>query len=166
MSSSPLSDPPTLGEHQGFEVYPMPVFARLPVADVTASIAFWRDVVGFGLMFTGPEVGGQPMIAHLRGRKYQDVLLVPGSPAPAPAPLWAFAHDDVAALADRIRAAAPLPGRAAVEGPEQTPWGTTDLQVTDPDGYTVTFTQPPATPPTVGIDEAMERTAERLRAEG
>src|SRR5919202_6523945 len=72
-------EPISLGEFGGFEVYPMPFFATLECEDVTSTVAWYRDALGFGVMFTGPEIAGQPSLVHLRRRKYQDLLLRPST---------------------------------------------------------------------------------------
>jgi uncharacterized glyoxalase superfamily protein PhnB len=138
-------DPETLGEFNGFEIYPMPMFATLAVADVAAVAAWYEQALGFGTMFSSPGPGGQPSLVHLRRRKYQDLLLTPlppGAATPeAPSSITvSFAIDDeVDALADRARAAAPL-GQSAIVGPIDTPWNTRDLRVTDPAGHRLVFT--------------------------
>jgi hypothetical protein len=101
------TDPQALGEFNGFEIYPMPVFATLSVGDVAAVARWYADALGFGTMFTGPAVGGQPSLVHLRRNKYQDLLLVPARPgaaATAPSSLvLSFNADDVDTLAARAR---------------------------------------------------------------
>src|SRR5438477_9859595 len=74
-------EPGSFGEFGGYEVYPMPFFATLECGDVNATAAWYRDALGFGIMFAGPEIGGQPSLVHLRRKKYQDVLLRPAANA-------------------------------------------------------------------------------------
>ena len=142
-------EPPTLGEFNGFEIYPMPMFATLAVVDVAAVARWYGDALGFGTMFAGPSVGGQPSIVHLRRNKYQDVLLVPSrgaSSAASPATLTlSFSVDEVDDLAGRARSVAPV-GASAVSEPVDTPWNTRDLRVTDPAGHQLVFTSRQANP--------------------
>jgi len=63
----------------GFAVYPMPMFARLAMSDLQASVAWYTEALGFGVVFVGPEIDGRPLMAHLRRRRYQDLLLVPAT---------------------------------------------------------------------------------------
>ena len=42
------------GEFNGFEVYPMPMFATLDVTDVAAVAAWYERTLGFGIMFSAP----------------------------------------------------------------------------------------------------------------
>ena len=147
---SQTEDPPTLGDFNGFEIYPMPMFATLAVDDVTAVARWYGEALGFGTMFAGPPVGGQPSIVHLRRNKYQDVLLVPRrSTEPAPAPgttlSLSFSADEVDELATRARSVAAV-GASAVVGPVDTPWNSRDLRVTDPAGHQLVFTSRQANP--------------------
>jgi uncharacterized glyoxalase superfamily protein PhnB len=153
-------EPPTLGEFNGFEIYPMPMFATLAVVDVAAVARWYGDALGFGTMFAGPPVGGQPSLVHLRRNKYQDVLLVPspatGSAAPPATLTLSFSADEVDELAGRARSVAPV-GASAVTGPVDTPWNTRDLKVTDPAGHQLIFTsrQPNPDPEQVKRMQAM-----------
>jgi hypothetical protein len=136
-----MNEPPRLGTYNGFEVYPMPMFATLAADDPAALAAWYERALGFGTMFAGPLI-------HLRRGKYQDLLIVHGA-APEGAvggPILSFGIEDgLDALAARAHAAAPL-GRSRVEGPIDTPWNTRDLRVTDPVGNRLVFTGPRAEP--------------------
>ena len=50
------------------DVYPMPLFVRLTVSDLDESTAWYR-ALGFD------EVYSMPVTAHVRYRKYADVML-------------------------------------------------------------------------------------------
>jgi uncharacterized glyoxalase superfamily protein PhnB len=142
-------EPVALGEFNGFEVYPMPMFATLSVADISGTAKWYEQALGFRTMFQAPAVNGQPSLVHLRRAKYQDLMLVPAAPQaakPTPANLTlSFQADDVDGLAASARAAAIL-GLSAVEGPVDTPWNTRDLRVTDPAGHRLVFTSRQANP--------------------
>jgi len=135
-------EPITLGEFRGFEIYPMPMFATLAVADVAQVSQWYVQALGFGVVFQAPGVGGQLSLVHLRRAKYQDILLVPTSATsdqPGTSLTLSFQTGDVDALAAQARAAAGL-GASSVEGPVDTPWNTHDLRVTDPAGHQLVFT--------------------------
>jgi uncharacterized glyoxalase superfamily protein PhnB len=142
-------EPVPLGTFNAFEIYPMPMFATLAVPDVASVAQWYQDALGFGVMFTTPGPDGAPSLVHLRRRKYQDVLMVPaatGAVAAAPSLTISFqADEDVTALAERARAV-PAVGAAAIVGPIDTPWNTTDLRVTDPAGHRLVFTSRRANP--------------------
>lgn len=136
------SEPVSLGFFNGFEIYPMPMFATIGVADVAAVTAWYEAALGFGVVFTAPGLDGTPSLVHLRRHKYQDVLLVPAASTVAPASSFTIsfqAGEDMTALATRARAV-PALGASAVVGPIDTPWNTTDLRVIDPAGYRLVFT--------------------------
>ena len=62
---------------EGMEIYPMPMFPTLAVRDVGASVRWYAEKVGFGTVIVMPGADGEPVLGHLRWRKYADVLLVP-----------------------------------------------------------------------------------------
>jgi uncharacterized glyoxalase superfamily protein PhnB len=143
-------EPAALGPFNGFEIYPMSMFATLAVADVAGLAQWYQDALGFGVVFTMPGPGGAPSLVHLRRRKYQDVLVVPAAAGAAvaatPSPSLSFQADaEVVALAERARAV-PAVGAAAIVGPIDTPWNTTDVRVTDPAGHRLVFTSRRANP--------------------
>ena len=128
-------EPPTLTEFQGWEIYPMPMFATLAVRDVASTTAWYQAALGFGVVFSAPGPAGQPMLVHLRRRKYQDLLITPAREdvpaAPSSLTISFNVDGEVDQLAARAHAAAPV-GVSAVLGPVATPWNTLDLRVTDP----------------------------------
>ena len=128
------------------EIYPMPMFPTLSVADVAASVDWYTNKLGFTSVFTLPVPGGGIAMAHLRWRKYADLLLVPdyGSPdAEHPKGVGvAFSLladttsvDDMAANLDNN-------GVEIAEGPVDRPWNTRDIVVHDPDGFKLVFFEP------------------------
>lgn len=104
----------------------------LPVANVSASMAFLERAFGFsrGVVLQGPE--GQPRYAEMRHGD-SVVILVPkgdGSSPTGGAPgLYTYVADvDVAAAHARDAG-------AGVTDVEDRPWGDRVTTVTDPDGY-------------------------------
>src|SRR5690348_11037409 len=101
----PSQDPPAVGEFQGHEIYPMPMFATISVADAAAVSEWYQNALGFSVVFAAP---GSALI-HLRRRKYQDLLIVPraGAQAAAPSTLTITFNVDgeIDALAARAHAA-------------------------------------------------------------
>jgi len=156
-----MTEPQNLGTFNEFEIYPMPMFATIAVADVNSVVAWYQSALGFGVVFSAPGAGGQPSLVHLRRKKYQDVLITPApaDPAMPTAGLTiSFSADDgeVDSIADRVRAAVPV-GKAAIGGPVDTPWNTRDLRVTDPVGTRLVFTgrNPNADPEQMARTKAM-----------
>lgn len=132
-------EPIAYGEHKGFEVYPMPIFAILEVDDPGAVAAWYQEALGFGAMFSGPVI-------HLRRRKYQDVLLRQASDSGSSSEsgtrlTLAFqAQGEVEELAKRAKAVERL-GRSEVSDVVKTPWNAIELNVTDPAGNRLVFTE-------------------------
>lgn len=145
MTTHDLSEPPVLGSHRGYPIYPMPLFAVLETGDVQALTQWYRAALGFAVLFTAAPTGA-PLLVHLRRRKYQDLLVrpcPPGAPAAGSGAwsLWLDAGEDVDALAQRA-AAVPATGQVSIEAPVDTPWNTRQLRVTDPDGRVLVLSQP------------------------
>jgi len=123
----------------GHEIYPMPMFATIAVADVAGLSAWYESALGFTVVFAAP--GGA--MVHLRRQKYQDVLIVParedGALAAASLTISFAVDEDIEGLAARARAVPPS-GASSVSGPLATPWNTIDVRVTDPAGHRLVFT--------------------------
>lgn len=133
--AQPQTEPPTLTEYAGYPVYPMPVFATVAATDVERTAAWFRDALGFGVMFVAPGSDGAPAMVHLRRARYQDVMVTKSFAVPDPGSAVTLTFQageaaDVALVAEQARAVDP----GAVEGPFDTPWNTRDVVVTDPDG--------------------------------
>ncbi|MGW8532034.1 MULTISPECIES: VOC family protein [Nocardiopsidaceae] len=119
-------------------IYPMPMFVTFQVADIAAAESFYHSVGFISLAVLGAP-DGPPAVVHLRRMKYQDILLVPGEPERGSTTAsFSAGGQDLTALAEALRA--DLPPGAAVEGPSDTPWFTSDLTVEDPDGNRVILT--------------------------
>ena len=120
------------------DIYPMPAFLTLVVADVERTVDWYVNGLDFVVLFTLPAPDGTTALVHLRRWRYQDILVRPGTDKPAGG--WSFSimavADQLEEIADRARAN----GSGSVDGPYDTPWNTRDLRATDPDGYTVVYT--------------------------
>ena len=158
------AEPPTLGEHGGYPIYPMPAFVSLTATDLAATVRFFTEALDFSVMFSGPEIQGVPLLVHLRRARYQDVLVrhSPGGGDASASMVVAFAAvdaDAVDALDQRVRAA----GGTVVSRAGDTPWNTHELTIADPDGHRFTFTARAAESMPGNFDDTMEQVAERLR---
>jgi predicted lactoylglutathione lyase len=115
--------------------YPMPMFVRLAVADVESSRQWFHEVLGFESVFDIPHT-----VAHLRGRRFQDVLIVKGEAGAAPGQgvtlsfTWNTSVDE---LVERVKKA----GGKIVDGPVDRPWNARELVVEELNGYRLSFSQ-------------------------
>ncbi|NYJ18130.1 VOC family protein [Nesterenkonia sandarakina] len=118
-------------------IYQMPMFATFVVRDLSAARNVYAQA-GFVDLATIPGPTGEPQLIHLRRMKYQDLLLVQGEPRNGSTSLSFMAGPiDLNELAAQLRAA-----KVSTEGPEDTPWFSTDLTITDFDGNRIVLTQP------------------------
>lgn len=121
-------------------IYPMPMFANFRVRDIAAATAFY-EAVGFVALAAIPGPDGTPVVVHLRRMKYQDLLLVPGDAVTGSTTVsFSAGGEDLAARAKSLRAG-DFPA-AAVEGPTDTAWFTSDVTIDDPDGNRIILTAP------------------------
>jgi catechol 2,3-dioxygenase-like lactoylglutathione lyase family enzyme len=139
------------------DIYGMPVFLTLTVADIDRTVDWYTNGLDFISLFAIPGPDSRPALVHLRRWRYQDILVREGEPSAGGE--WTLgvmaAVDQLDEIAQRARAH----GGGVVEGPADTPWNTRDVRVTDPDGYTVVYTaRRPA-------EERDERFSEMIRRE-
>ena len=102
------------------------------VADMRRSLGFYRDLLGFELLYTFPSAE-DPQFASLAieggklGLGAGDEPVESGSTS-----IWVYTDDVDAAVADLRSAGTPV----AAEPADQ-PWGERVASVADPDGYVV-----------------------------
>ena len=131
------------------EIYPMPSFTVLEVADVAQSATWYRDALGFGEVYAMPNPDGGVALSHLRWARYADLLLRP-DPGPSNDAekgrgvtlTFAVTDGTVDAIAERAR----QHGAQILSEPEDKPWNARECTVADPDGFRLTFTQGPLKP--------------------
>ena len=130
--------------NDGVEIYPMPMFPTLSVQDVAASVDWYSEILEFGTVFVLPGSDGDPVLAHLRLRKYADVLLVPQAADSSHRKgvgvslSFLVGESGVDAMAERLMRL----GVELDEGPVTRPWNTREIVVVDPDGYRLVFFEP------------------------
>lgn len=116
----------------------------LAVRDLVASTQWYRDALGFELVFEMPGPTGSPVLSHLRWAKYADLLLTPdGSATTDPKGVgvtlnFAMGNRSIDEFSDRIV----KQWGDHTTGPMDQPWNARELTVLDLDGYRITFTQP------------------------
>ena len=125
------------------DVYPMPLFVQFLVSDLGRSAA-WYERLGFSSVYSTPAM------AHLRYRKYADLMLVEdaGDSATTGRAERSDRGSGVAVYltvdgesVDQVAARAVGAGGGTIDGPRDTPWNTRELRVADPDGYALVFSE-------------------------
>lgn len=118
------------------DIYPMPAFLTITVADLERSVAWYTR----GLDFV--ELARMPHLVHLRRFRTQDILLFPLRPGAAidPGSGWSFSlrgGPALRALGERLTAF-----RAeSTSGVQRMPWNVDEMRCTDPDGYSIVFSE-------------------------
>ncbi|MFC7878402.1 VOC family protein [Isoptericola sp. NPDC057391] len=135
-SISPVPQPgPGVQPPEQFRgIYGMPMFLNVPTHDLEASTDFWVNGLGFFELFAAPGT-----VVHLRRWAFQDVLLVPGTPAAEAGPTtvsFSCVQDEIDAVAAACERVAP----GSTTGPRVQPWGTLDLEVVTPERTRVIMT--------------------------
>jgi uncharacterized glyoxalase superfamily protein PhnB len=118
---------------------------NLIVADVSRSIAFYRDVLGFSLETTVPDAA--PYVFAIVQSGPVEIFL--NAPEPAVAEYPAFKDRPIGGTltlfiqVDDVRGAhEALKNRVEIVMPLEKKWyGPTEFAFTDPDGYVITFAQ-------------------------
>ncbi|QSB04622.1 VOC family protein [Natronoglycomyces albus] len=115
------------------ELYLMPMFVIIPSVDIEQSKDFWCRGLGFGDLFSAPQ------LTHLRRWAFQDVLLVPADQVeetPSSTVSFACVHNQLDQIATRCEELVP----GCTSGPDEKPWNAVELTVTTPEGARVVMT--------------------------
>jgi uncharacterized glyoxalase superfamily protein PhnB len=115
----------------------------LTVDDIEASLRFYETGLGFHVHERWEEDGKLMGVMLVAGSCYlglsqDDCAKGRDSTKGVGIRLWAETAQDLDQLAERFRK-----GGVEPEGPKDTGWGGRMVAVTDPDGYQITFTEPP-----------------------
>ena len=128
-------------------IYGMPMFVTVSAQDLTQSVEFWTDGLGFFVLFSIPG-----KLVHLRRWAFQDVLLVPAGEEPspsAPVPAAPFTSPapaltvSFACVLNQIETTAEACERlrpGCVQGPRTTLWNSWEIEVATPEGARVILT--------------------------
>jgi catechol 2,3-dioxygenase-like lactoylglutathione lyase family enzyme len=113
------------------------VFPKLLVRDVAASIAFYRNTLGFRVASSF----GEPPTFAIIDRDGRGVHLKQGEPRPRRSREDAWdAYFEVRGI-DALHAELRGKGARIVRGPELLPYGMREIDVVDPDGYALCFAE-------------------------
>ncbi|MDM5186898.1 VOC family protein [Bacillus sp. DX4.1] len=120
------------------ESYPMPLFVKLSISNMDSSLSWYKDVLNFESVFELPDKDGRIVMAHIRGKKYQDIMLVSeknDQESNKKGIVLNFTVEDV----HRFFENANKMNAEVVEGPIDRPWNARELILNDPDGYLITL---------------------------
>lgn len=115
----------------------------LNVADIDASLGFWRDLIGFEVVDRF-DYEGAPVFASLRSGDVQLMLNARGGD---PAPRRARPHYTEAVIYLGVESVHGLVRALRAKGleapdPEAQEYGLDEITLRDPDGYEIAFTSP------------------------
>lgn len=121
------------------DIYPMPLFPQLTVSNVEESTA-WYEALGFDVVYS------MPVMAHVRYRKYADVMLAADREADSASEesrgsgvaIYVTVEDET--IDDVANRAADFGADVAVS-PHETGWNTRETTIIDPDGYEIVFSE-------------------------
>ncbi|MFF2082543.1 VOC family protein [Nocardia sp. NPDC058176] len=134
ISPVPIPGPDAVAPEPFHGIYGMPMFVTVPTADLAVSTRFWVEALGFFDLFSVPD-----HVTHLRRWTFQDVLLVPGTPASATAALtvsFSCVLDEIDTIAATCERLAP----GSTTGPRVMPWNSMELEVRTPENTRVIMT--------------------------
>lgn len=120
------------------EFYQMPLFVKLKVKDIEKSKAWYVNVLNFNSVFDFPDANGTTSMTHLRGAKYQDLMLLKDEEAKnSNSVIINLFSSDIhsiyqAALENKTN---------IIQEPTVQPWNAKELTIEDPDGYIFTITE-------------------------
>ena len=122
------------------EFYPMPLFVKLSVSNMESSLCWYKEVLNFEPVFELPGKDGKTVMAHIRGKKYQDIMLVSESEqndknSNGKGVVLNFSVGDV----DLYSKKASKANATVVERPIDRPWNARELVLRDLDGYVITL---------------------------
>ncbi|MGO1289317.1 MAG: VOC family protein [Cellulosimicrobium funkei] len=146
LSPVPVPGPDAVAPEPFRGIYGMPQFVTVPTDDLAASVELWTRGLGFFDLFSVPGD-----MVHLRRWAFQDVLLVPGTPAPD-LPALTVSFSCVLSQVDAIVAACEAVTPGCTTGPREMPWGSVEVEVRTPENARVVMTA--ARPFVAGSDPA------------
>ena len=107
------------------------IMPELPLRDVAAGVAYYRDVLGFGINYQQDDIG-------VMDRDAVRVLLIARTQRHTGIGSAYVYVDDADALHAELRDR----GARVARDPVSHPWGLRDFSVLDPEGNQITFGQP------------------------
>ncbi|MFJ8101067.1 VOC family protein [Lysinibacillus sp. NPDC096212] len=120
------------------EFYQMPLFVKLKVRNIEKSKEWYANVLNFNSVFDFPDANGTTSMTHLRGAKYQDLMLLKDEEVSTSNSVIINVFSNnihsiyLAALENKTK---------IIQQPTVQPWNAKELTIEDPDGYVFTITE-------------------------
>ncbi|MEY9974798.1 putative glyoxalase superfamily protein PhnB [Lysinibacillus sp. RC46] len=120
------------------EFYQMPLFVKLKVSNIEKSKEWYANVLNFNSVFDFPDANGTTSMTHLRGAKYQDLMLLKDEEVSTSNSVIINVFSNnihsiyLAALENKTK---------IIQQPTVQPWNAKELTIEDPDGYVFTITE-------------------------
>lgn len=120
------------------EFYQMPLFVKLKVSNIEKSKEWYANVLNFNAVFDFPDANGTTSMTHLRGAKYQDLMLIKDEEVnTSNSVILNLFSSDIhciyqAALENKTK---------IIQQPTVQPWNAIELTIEDPDGHVFTITE-------------------------
>ncbi|MQY40719.1 hypothetical protein SRB17_87520 [Streptomyces sp. RB17] len=135
MSPVPAPGPDAVAPEPFRGIYGMPAFVTIPTSDLAASVDYWIRGLGFFELFSIPG-----RLVHLRRWAFQDVLIVSAASLPEQPPAMSFSFACLLSQVDSLVEACRAVREDSVDGPQDTPWNTRDVEVLTPENARIVFT--------------------------
>lgn len=128
---------------------------NLLVSDLTASLRFYADVLGFRIGWRWSDSQARFLSDDERGRCHEPGTALVGrgqaqiflTQVTGTHTTWLHFDVNDAALVDQLFHEWSARGAVIAEPPALRPWGMYEMRLPDPDGHVLRFSSPPASPP-------------------
>lgn len=120
------------------EFYQMPLFVKLKVKDIEKSKVWYKNVLDFDSIFDFPGIDGTISLTHLRGVKYQDLMLIKVKEGNSSNSVIInlFSNNIHSIYQSALENKTNI-----IKEPTVQPWNAQELTLEDPDGYIFTITE-------------------------
>ncbi len=120
------------------EFYQMPLFVKLKVTDIEASKNWYKEVLNFNSIFDFNDPNGDISMIHLRGKKYQDLMLLKATQVNSSdsVNINLFSED-----INTIYQSAIEHNTKIIHEPTIQPWNAKEVIIQDIDGHIFTITE-------------------------
>ncbi|MGL5756608.1 MAG: VOC family protein [Paraclostridium sp.] len=120
------------------EFYQMPLFVKLKVKSIKDSKNWYSEVLNFHSIFDFSDTNGDISMIHLRGTKYQDLMLLKSTDVnPTDSVSINLFSDDI----NTIYESALNHNTKIIQEPTIQPWNAKELILQDIDGHIFTITE-------------------------